>query len=305
MPVNEKTSKIVRTAYGCTFGVYTVVVGALILWQVLSIYHAGEAGGVIYSREIVGASISLLSPALWLWFALMVLGFVIWEIFLVNEKLPKLDVRYTLHILKKRLPNSLHVTKDSELKGSYKAIRAEEQLIEAMRICCLFIGFAGFIYSVAYLANPSNFPKADVTHEMLNMVKNIFPWVLVTMAFAIGICVYEGISAKKQMAHVKVLIAASKKQNLSVSENGEKKFFTPIDGFKEKASALYIKLQSKAKSNKFCAFLLWICNHRILVSRVAVCVVAVVFIIVGIVNGSAREVMLKAINICTECIGLG
>ncbi|MDE5600867.1 MAG: hypothetical protein K2J16_00010, partial [Clostridia bacterium] len=256
MPVNEKTSKIVRLAYGCTFGVYTVLIGALILWQVLSIYHsgAGEVGGVIYSREIVGESIARLSPALWLWFALMVIGFVLWEIFLVNEKLPKLDVRYTLHILKNRVPNSLHVTNDGELKKSYKAIRAEEQLIEAMRICCVCIGVAGFIYSVAYLANPSNFPKADVTHEMLNMVKNVMPWVLVTIAFAIGICVYEGISAKKQIAHVKALITASKKQNLSVSENGAKKFLTPTDGFKEKASALYKKLQSKAKENKFYAF---------------------------------------------------
>lgn len=32
---------------------------------------------------------------------------------------------------------------------------------------------------------------------------------------------------------------------------------------------------------------------------------AVVLIIVGIMNGGARDVLIKAINICTECIGLG
>ena len=34
-------------------------------------------------------------------------------------------------------------------------------------------------------------------------------------------------------------------------------------------------------------------------------VAAVVFIIAGILNGSARDVLVKAIHICTECIGLG
>ncbi len=39
--------------------------------------------------------------------------------------------------------------------------------------------------------------------------------------------------------------------------------------------------------------------------RGAVFVVAVVFLIVGIFNGGMRDVLGKAINICTECIGLG
>ena len=32
---------------------------------------------------------------------------------------------------------------------------------------------------------------------------------------------------------------------------------------------------------------------------------AAAFILLGILNGSARDVLVKAINICTECIGLG
>ncbi|MDE7164193.1 MAG: thioredoxin [Clostridiales bacterium] len=39
--------------------------------------------------------------------------------------------------------------------------------------------------------------------------------------------------------------------------------------------------------------------------RGAVGVIAVVFIIVGIVNGGAHDVLVKAVNICQECIGLG
>lgn len=32
---------------------------------------------------------------------------------------------------------------------------------------------------------------------------------------------------------------------------------------------------------------------------------ALLFIILGVMNGGARDVLIKAINICTECIGLG
>ncbi len=41
------------------------------------------------------------------------------------------------------------------------------------------------------------------------------------------------------------------------------------------------------------------------VSRVVLLVLAAVCIIAGICNGSMKDVLVKAINICTECIGLG
>ena len=39
--------------------------------------------------------------------------------------------------------------------------------------------------------------------------------------------------------------------------------------------------------------------------RTVIVVAAVGFIIAGITNGSAYDVLVKAINICSECIGLG
>ena len=34
-------------------------------------------------------------------------------------------------------------------------------------------------------------------------------------------------------------------------------------------------------------------------------IAAVVFIILGVMNGSMKDVLVKAIKICTECVGLG
>ena len=39
--------------------------------------------------------------------------------------------------------------------------------------------------------------------------------------------------------------------------------------------------------------------------RILICAAAALLIVLGIFNGGARDVLVKAINICTECIGLG
>ena len=40
-------------------------------------------------------------------------------------------------------------------------------------------------------------------------------------------------------------------------------------------------------------------------TRLVLAALALLFIILGVMNGGARDVLVKAINICTECIGLG
>ncbi|MBQ7346170.1 MAG: hypothetical protein IJW45_08960 [Oscillospiraceae bacterium] len=46
-------------------------------------------------------------------------------------------------------------------------------------------------------------------------------------------------------------------------------------------------------------------DRRIFYARTIIGIIALVFIIVGVFNGGAMDVLLKAIAICTECIGLG
>ena len=41
------------------------------------------------------------------------------------------------------------------------------------------------------------------------------------------------------------------------------------------------------------------------IARLALLCLGVLFIILGVSNGGSRDVLIKAINICTECIGLG
>lgn len=39
--------------------------------------------------------------------------------------------------------------------------------------------------------------------------------------------------------------------------------------------------------------------------RTGLLVLALVLIVLGVLNGGLRDVLIKAANLCTECIGLG
>ncbi len=45
--------------------------------------------------------------------------------------------------------------------------------------------------------------------------------------------------------------------------------------------------------------------EKLKIIRLVVLALAVIFIIAGIANGNMYAIMIKAINICTECVGLG
>lgn len=46
-------------------------------------------------------------------------------------------------------------------------------------------------------------------------------------------------------------------------------------------------------------------SRRVNIIRAALIVLAALLIVAGILNGGLRDVLYKAKNICTECIGLG
>ena len=46
-------------------------------------------------------------------------------------------------------------------------------------------------------------------------------------------------------------------------------------------------------------------NRKIKVIWICLALISAFFIISGVINGSLMDVLIKAINICTECIGLG
>jgi len=267
--MKEKTAKTVRLVSGIVLSIMTVLLGALFIWQVLDILAIGTAEGhegFIFTSEDVGARLFKLLPAIVIWIALIIAGFVLWEVFPVKPARAKNDASYVLKRYKKRIPAAV----PQELEGSLKFIKGEEENLKIIRIIAAVICGLGVICGIVYLSNSANFPKKDVTQEMIEMVKNIFPWVAAALVLWCGVAIYEEISSKKQLEHAK-------------------------------------KLAGRTKTEVFHGKIYEILHHKFFLwgVRIAVGVLAVAFIIAGVTGSSMHSVLIKAINICTECIGLG
>ncbi len=287
----KENSKYVRLTYGILLGIMTCIVGCLCIAYVWDIYVSGNAAdfdGYVFSRERVGERLSKIAPALGIWIVMIIVGFVLWEVFPEPKRKPqKPDVRYTLYRLKKRMPANA----EGDLQSSFEAVNRERLILKILWLAVAAVGAGVAIYTIVYLATPSNFPAVENNSEpVFDMVKHVMPAVAAAFACALGVAVYEGVSAKKQLEHVRKLIKGA----------------TPAP---VKPNPVRVKLVGKAENSKFFAFLLrswdFVSAHRIAIIRVIVGCVAVSFVIAGACNGSMRDLLDKAIKICTECIGLG
>ncbi len=280
--MQEKTCKTVRLCYGIALSLMTAVTGALFIWQTLDIYLSG--GSRPFTREIVLERLNRIAPAFWIWVVMVAVGFIIWEVFAVSYKrAPLKDDCYALRRLKKRVPEKVG---ESGL-ASLKAVKRGELINLIVKLCAAALCLAGVAYGIAYLATASNFPKTDVNGEMLNMAAHLAPCVFAALLILCGVTLYLSISAKKQLPHVKQIIASAKADE----KNG-------VEAVYVTGNTAVADLYGRWKA---------LSNHKyfILGVRIAIAVFAVTFIILGIVNGNMRAILIKAINICTECIGLG
>lgn len=271
--MKEKTCKSVRLSYGIIFGVFTAVVGALFIWKVLSLYFSGTAEGYSgdpFTRERVLEALSEIDLFFWLWIAGIVAGFVLWEVFPVKEKPRKIcpDLQYAR--LYKRVPVAASEGSESE----FAEILQQRRLIFALKCAAWSLFGIACVYSLVYLCIPSNFPDKNVTHEILNMVKHIFPCVFAGLLVVCGAAVYEKYAVIKMLPKVQKVTMGQK----------------PVEKSKNAVARVLAVFDNK-----------WV----ILGIRIALGVIGVAFIIWGALNGNARAVFIKAINICTECIGLG
>ena len=46
-------------------------------------------------------------------------------------------------------------------------------------------------------------------------------------------------------------------------------------------------------------------DNKTLIARVGLCAIAIVFLVVGILNGEALFILSKGVSVCLECIGIG
>ena len=125
-----------------------------------------------------------------------------------------------------------------------------------------------------YIIDPAHFPQEDLEGMFLNLALVIFPWAIVGLG-ALAVCFWM-----------------REKYILRETEAAQER----LKEEKEAGIRPETKAASLPKS---------IVKKSIGALQTMLIIIAIGFIIAGVSSGSARDVLYKAINICTECVGLG
>lgn len=136
-----------------------------------------------------------------------------------------------------------------------------------------WIGWAVFALCMVpiliYIMNPAHFPEADLEGMFFSLLRVFLPWT----AVGLGALAVTSILREKSILRQTEAAQAQLKA--------------------EKAAGIVAAPQSADMPKKT------------ILPQAIIIVVAVILIIAGVFNGSARDVLYKAITICTECVGLG
>lgn len=122
-----------------------------------------------------------------------------------------------------------------------------------------------------YITNGNHFPNGDLEPVFLALILHVIPWTLI----GLGILMISTVLQEKSME--REIMAAKEQIKLEKAE-----------GVKPEADDGKVQPADRAR-----------------LLRIALLAVAVMMIVAGTFNGSARDVFGKAVKICTECIGLG
>ena len=123
-----------------------------------------------------------------------------------------------------------------------------------------------------YMLNGAHFSYGDPEKMIAQLAVHVIPWIILGLGFLVLTGLRQEKSIRRETAAAREQLEKEKKAGIRPEP----------------------KTQMRAENRR---------AKRIL--QVIVAIAALVFIVLGVINGSAKAVHTKAANICTECVGLG
>lgn len=268
----------IRLYYGIFLSLLTAALGAFFIAQSVVILADGNWQQGAYNSEIVAEKLFPVSIVLYIWIAAVIAGFVLSLYYPYKEKTVKV---FNENSVRRRLAVRTPQGSGEEYDSKMQRVHLEQRNRFIVYIVCAAVCFAAVIASGVYLLKSSNFASHDKSESMLNMLINVGPWVLIGFLACLFTTFFEKFSITREITVLKQLIASNKGNPVISADKSENKVWLKIKAF---FAHKYTKLGV----------------------RIGVGIIGVTFVLVGIFDTEgARDVLLKAINICTECIGLG
>ena len=273
--LSEKGRKILHLTLGIISSALIVALGISMMVSCWSIYQSGPRA---FSRQSIGAV--LINPViltLIITTTLACLLGLLAHLLLPVQKRKTKPIRNELIVMQKIIEKVGTPNQTQKLK-----ITREIRLRRSGWIIFAILSVVTAIFPAMYLFNIQNFSGADPTAEIMKASYFVMPYGI----FVLGIYFIADLISK----HSAIRQTAVYKQMLL-----EKNL-----GAADAAAAYKQRVMEKNLSAKDTTAARIVMGLRLAVVAVAVC-----FIVIGVFNGSANDVLTKAIKICTECIGLG
>ncbi len=278
--MTERQMQKFKSVYGICLSVLTVVVGVLFIVQVWSIFFSAEQSPFTYA--IIGEKFLAILAPVCLWILAIVGGGVIWQLYPDEKEALKgyVSPHRTLSRLKGRLP---------ENEGGRYALKGEKSLRITVWSLAAISCVSALVATFATLLDGNYTPWSDLEFFLgSNAAADRLVRVAIYATAAILTCLVavfiDEYVVKRQTEFVKLQIADNAKKGIKPRKAENK------PSLLERILNRYPVFRSK-----------W---WRIGV-QCGLCLIGVTLFVVGIVNGGMADVLKKACQICTQCIGLG
>lgn len=224
----------------------------------------------IYSRQIVGARLQKLLPYVCVWsvslFAMIAVSILFPAVEAKQKRDPDCMLGQKLRVDRSRLPQEAESGKEAAFSEAFDRYTAVRRQYRTVCLICALLGIACLVFPLLYLLRVERFPGEDITAEVKAAALYCLPFLLILFGGAIAFVFVKRSFLRKERDIVRALRSTGRRVEPAPAH--EHKPLRPI-------------------------------------VRIALLVIGVGLFVLGTQNGSMNEVLTKAINICTECIGLG
>ena len=189
--------------------------------------------------------------------------------FILDFILPSLSAKSPSSVSQSMLLENLQKKRDDSQCGPdvSTAINIERKKRRLHSASRLVVLAIASIVFLVYATNENNFHQSDINGSMIKAMYILVPCLLVSFVYSM----YTVIANEKSMtAEIELLRKLPVKETTTTAES------------------------------ETCS-----CDKKLAVIKVAFLLIGIGFLIYGFVAGGTRDVLTKAVNICTECIGLG
>lgn len=250
--------------------IYGAVLSVLLLvlgvCLIVSCWQIYQSGDAPFTRESIGEQFSKIAIPVWISVAAIVIGAVLTLVFPIET--PRLRGQ------KERCRDVEKMRERVDFSRCKPIVRQQVRVEHALRtmLCVegVLISLASAMPFLAYLFKVSNFTEA-LNDSVKGAVLASIPFLAVTLIVTLLVQLFKSESLWWEMKLLKAAVAAG-----------------AVRRSESKVSAVQKE-----------------CGRKLLIVRLVILAVAVTLIVLGILNGGMRDVLGKAIKICTECIGLG